>query len=370
MRIGIHAKALSEKNPTGVSVYARNLLARMLVLPEAKAHEWTLYTDGEIAKNTKYQMPALSHVEGPNTKYRTLHTPFLWTQVRLAWELYRHMPDVFFTPQHVLPLSAPKNSVVTIHGLEYERYPQYYSWHTYAYLRGVTKDAVKRATRIIAVSEATKRDLMDLYKVLEEKIFVIHHGAPDLQNHRSQITNYKQNNEPYFLYLGRIELKKNVDGIIKAFAIVKEKYKLPHTLVLAGGEGYGAENIKHDAWSMKHKNDICFLGYVSEQEKWALLKGATAFMFPSWCEGFGLPVLEAQSAGVPVITSNISAMPEVGGKAALYIDPADPESIADAMDRVAKDRKLRNDLIEAGYENIKRFSWDRCAAETLAVLIK
>lgn len=385
MRIGVHAKALSELQPTGVAVYARNLLSRMLALPAAQAHEWILYTDGGIVENTKYQISVPSDIEGQNIKYCLLRTPMLWTQVRLAWELLRRAPDVFFTPQHVLPLTAPKRSVVTIHGLEYERYPQYYSWREFSYLRGVTKDAVRRSVRVIAVSETTKRDLVDLYRVPEEKITIIYHGTPSqlsssgltrgsIDSRRSlprvRSRGGNDNKNPYFLFLGRIELKKNVDGVIRAFEIVKERYKLSHKLILAGGDGRGSKNIKYQISNIKYRDHIKLLGYVSKTEKYELLRGAEAFVFPSWYEGFGLPILEAQSVGVPVITSNISAMPEVGGRAALYADPANPESIADAMRRVAEDQKVRDDLIATGYENTKRFSWETCARETLSVLAK
>lgn len=175
---------------------------------------------------------------------------------------------------------------------------------------------------------------------------------------------------PYFLYIGRIEKKKNVDGLIRAFTIAKEKYKLPHKLILAGSIGFGFSSKKLSAISYKLKNQIEFLGYISEEAKWELLRNAEAFVFPSWCEGFGLPILEAQQAGVPVITSNISAMPEVAGPGGLFIDPSSPESIAEAMHRISEDRKLRENLIAAGYKNAQRFSWEKCAQETLNILIK
>ncbi len=416
MQIGVHAKALSEQNPTGVGLYTRYLLRHLVSLPEAASHRFLLYVNSaRVLSRRKVGIPTSLNREFEasgkieNCKLKIMHAPALWTQGRLACELFLRKPDIFFTSQHVLPKTAPKNSVVTIHGLEFERFPQYYSLQERMYLSWVTKDAVKRASRIIAVSCATKRDLMELYHAPEEKITVIWHGIssrhsreggnPDPSPALPLVRGGRGwGSAPYFLYIGRIEKKKNVDGIIRAFVIAKEQYKLPHKLVLAGGDGYGSENIKYQISNVQCRDQIELLGYISEDKKWQLLHGAEAFVFPSWYEGFGLPILEAQQAGVPVITSNISAMPEIAGSpsevstkegeplsgiqardqyhtlvydtghGALFVDPADPEAIADAMYRVTEDKVLRDALVAKGYENVKRFSWEKCARETLEVL--
>jgi len=350
--IGINAKALSEKNPTGVAEYARKLLTHMLMLPEAKAHHFLFYAES---------VPDLLLPE--NVTLRVLHAPYLWTQARLGWELWRRTPDMFFTPQHVLPLTAPKNSVATIHGLEFERYPSFYSSKSLAYLRGATQHAVKNARRIIAVSAATKRDLMELYGAPESRITVVHHGCDVGDPPRRT-----KGGKPFFLYIGRIEKKKNVDGIVRAFEIAKEKFHLPHALVLAGSDGHGSEHIKPLIANSRYKRHIRNEGYIAEEEKRDLLRQAEAFVFPSWYEGFGLPVLEAQAAGTPVITSRHSSLEEVAGNAALYADPASPQAIAEAMRIVAGDAELRRNLVSLGKENAMRFSWGTCAKETLQVL--
>ena len=361
MLIGIHAKFLSEAHPTGVGKYARKLLEHMLLLPETREHRFRLYSDARYALHvTRYS----------SVEVRTLRAPLLWTQARLGWELAWRAPDIFFTPQHVLPCTAPKRSTVTVHGLEFERYPQYYPWNERVYLRQVTRDAARRAACIIAVSQTTKNDLMELYRVPEEKIAVVYHGTP-APLAQFPIPNFQFPNisgAPYFLYIGRIEKKKNVDGVVRAFEIARERHGLPHKLVLVGSDGHGAKEIRSKILDSKPKNDIEIMGYVAEEQKWELLRGAEALLLPSWYEGFGLPILEAQSVGIPVITSNISAMPEVAGSGAFYIDPADPESVAQAMQKVASDEGFREGLIKKGLENAGRFSWEKCAMQTLAVL--
>lgn len=373
LRIGINAKALSEKNPTGVAEYARALFSNMLSLSEAGKHSFVLYCEKPCALARR-----------DNVECRVMHSPLLWTQFALAKELWRRKPDVFFTPQHVLPKTAPENSVVTIHGLEYEKFPRFYTCHERAYLRCVTKNAVARAAHIIAVSEATKKDLMEIYGVPSERIWVVYHGwsaresgdsgrEADLPQKESGQANCRIRANMttagcYFLYIGRIELKKNVDGIIKAFEIAKSRYHLPHKLVLAGRDAFGANRIKTQAARGKFASDIEFSGYISAAEKQRLLAGAEAFVFPSWYEGFGLPVLEAQAAGIPVITSNVSSMPEVAGGAAELVGPGDYEAIALAMERLANDVERRGGLVSAGFKNLYRFSWENCARQTLAII--
>jgi len=160
----------------------------------------------------------------------------------------------------------------------------------------------------------------------------------------------------YILYLGNNHPRKNIDGIIAAFEILKEKYHIPHKLVLAG--------LKQDGkWE-----DIVFMSYVDENKKWELLKNAEVFVFPSFYEGFGMPVLEAQKSGVPVVASNISSFPEILGDSALLVSPQKPEEICEAIYKVLSDEYLSKELVRKGYENVKRFSWPKCAEETLKII--
>jgi glycosyltransferase involved in cell wall biosynthesis len=182
---------------------------------------------------------------------------------------------------------------------------------------------------------------------------------------------------PYLLFLGRLEERKNVVRIIEAFGILKEKYKIPHRLVLAGKRGYGYGSIKYQislsvrqAGNIKYRDEVVELGYVSEEEKWELLKHADVFVFPSLYEGFGIPILEAQSVGAPVLTSNTSSLPEVGGEGAVFVDPWSAESIAEGIWRVLSDGVFRDGIIAKGSRNVERFSWERCAEEVAATFSK
>jgi len=356
MIIGINALAAFKQPRTGVEEYVYQLIKHLTELQESKKHSFILYTSDN--SNFNFQLPN-------NFEIRRLKWPLpMWTQIRLSAEMIRNKPEIFFIPVHVLPLVHSKNSVVTIHGLEYEYYPKMYPLKHLKYLRWSTKYALKNARKIIAVSENTKNDLVKLYGANPEKIKVVYHGVEKGQSFQG--IKGQSLKSPFILYVGRIELKKNITGILEAYKILKKKYQVPHKLILAGTEGYGSEEILKNV----KNNDIVFSGYVPEEEKMLLFKKAEMFILPSFYEGFGMPILEAQAANCPVITSNISSMPEVAGEGAVLIDPNDIEQIAEAMYKIICDKEFKKRLIQEGQQNLKRFSWQKCAQETSEILLE
>lgn len=362
MLIGIHAVAAFKKNKTGVEQYASRLIENIAMLPEIKEYRFVLYANQQSA-DLKLS---------DNFKIKTLWAPFLWTQARLALHFIFKKPDAFFVPAHVLPIVFhPKNSTVMIHDIAYEIFPETYPRFHRNYLRFTTKYALKYAKKIIVPSESTKQDILRFYppkgRTNYDKIFVVHHGIDEKPLRRRSEAAF---NFPYFLYIGRLEFKKNILGILRAFDLFKAQYKSPHKLVLAGGLGFGGEKIKEAAAKHRFKNDIVLRGFVSDEEKENLLAGADVFLFPSLYEGFGFPILEAQSFDVPVITSCISSMPEIAGEGAILVEPHNTEEMKDAMIRILTDENLRNNLIEKGRENLKQFSWQSCARQTLDIIVK
>ena len=405
MIIGMNAAAAVKRPRTGVEEYAYQLIKHLTMLPEAAEHRFLLYVpgatpihglhtddaDGENPSRPPFVKGRSSPlwkrgVRGDffdfplpdNFEIKELKWSFpMWTQIRLAVEMLKNKPDALFIPAHILPQAHPKNSVVTIHGLEYEYFPVHYPFWFRQYLRWSTKYAVRHAAKTIAVSESTKNDLVKFYGAKESKITVVHHGV-EIQN--SKFKNQNDNEKfkiknPYLLYVGRIELKKNILGILDAYKILKEKYQIPHGLILAGAPGYGYDKIKsaltENCSPLQRRTvlrSVHELGYVSEAEKWELLRNANVFLFPTFYEGFGIPILEAQAAGAPVVASNNSSVPEVAGEAAFLVNPKNPEQIAQALYKIIDDKALCDKLMQSGYENVKRFSWEKCARETLKVL--
>lgn len=384
MTIGIDASRAFVENRTGIEEYSYQVIKSLAYrqaglvnkLEKHQARPRRCASPSErvvlyVRKNQEvdFNLPS-------NWKIKVVKWPYLWTQIGLSLELLFHPVDSLFVPAHTVPFVRSRNTVVTVHGLEYEFCPKAYSFWEKIYMRFVIKNSVKWAKKIITVSENTKRDLIDLYKVPKDKIKVIYEGISenfqfsnsnpayrqtDFQSNSNNQFNKK--NTKYLLFIGRIEERKNICGIIKAFGILKEKYNIPHKLILAGKPGYGFEEIKNQILKFRNKEDFIFKGFVKDDEKFGLVKNSDVFLFPSFYEGFGLPILEAQSVGVPVITSNISSMPEVSDSSAILVDPYDTNEIAEAAYKLISDEKLRNDIVNRGFENVKRFSWDRCAEE-------
>lgn len=362
MIIGIDGSRAFLKQRTGIEEYSYQVIKNLR--QELGGHKVFLY----VRKNQ-----AVDFGLPENWIVKKIGWPRLWTQVGLAFEMFFHPVDALFVPAHTVPWIHPEKTVVTIHGLEYEMMPKAYSMWGRFYMRASIRNSCRWASEIVSVSENTKRDLMRLYHVPEEKIRVVQEGYE--KNSKIQISNSKSNpnhkiSEPYLLFIGRLEERKNISGIISAFEILKEKYDIPHKLVLAGKLGYGYDSIKFRILNSKFRKDIVELGFVKDEEKFDLIVGADVFLFPTFYEGFGIPVLEAQSVGVPVVASNISSLPEVSGDSALLVDPGKPEEIAESTYSLISDKALRDDIIRKGYENVKRFSWEKCAHEIAGIMTK
>ncbi len=299
----------------------------------------------------------------------------LWTQCGLALALWRDRPAVLFVPAHTVPWIHPRKTIVVVHGLEYEMTPRAYSAWARFYMRTTIKASCRWASQIITVSENTKRDVARLYGTPAEKMVVVYEGTISLVSSSVQQVTRRcpMVNGPYFFFVGRLEERKNIVRVIAAFDHFKKRMKTAHKLVLAGGRGHNYAQIARALAASPYRADIVLPGFVSDDDKRHLMQCADAFLFPTLYEGFGLPVLEAQSVGVPVITSATSSLPEVvgagEGASALVVDPLDVSAIATAMARVL-DPALRRDIIAKGYRNTERFTWARCADAIARTLIR
>ncbi len=370
MLIGIDASRALRARRTGTERYSLEIIRHLLRLPEAAAHGWRLYADVDVDPAT---FQARSDV---NMEVRVLPSRRMWTHCALGPEVLRHPPDALFIPAHVLPFTLPPRrlppSVVTVHDLGYRRFPQAHTRVQRWYLEASTRWNAANAARVIAISQATARDLQTAYGTPAARIRVIHEAAAGWT--RAGATARQAAREkygltrPYALFMGSIQPRKNLERLITAYAHLHAREPLSWDLALVGGRGWLSEPLYEQVQTLELEKRIRFTGYVPDDDLIALLSDARFFAFPSLFEGFGLPVLEAQSVGVPVMTANNSSLPEIAGDAALLVDPTDVDAIADAMLRLSQDEALRQRLIEAGYENVKRFSWAKAAAETLAVL--
>ncbi|MBN2096598.1 glycosyltransferase family 4 protein [Candidatus Peregrinibacteria bacterium] len=300
----------------------------------------------------------------------TIPFPRLWTQVRLSWEVWRNKKiDNLFVPSHLMPVIHPKNTTITIHDVAFKRFPESYGVLSRWYLDWGAKFAVKHAKQIIVPSETTRDDLIKFYKADEGKITVIPLGfEPDNTETTADeidetLGRYHLNPRHYFLFVGRIESKKNLEVLIKAFETVHKRH--PYLkLVLAGKKGVGGEEI---IGSISNKN-IMAIGYISDKAKMILYRHCLAFVFPSLFEGFGLPLLEAMSAHVPIIASKIPTSYEIAKNNALFFDPEDSEMLAQHIKTLVEQKEWWGELIKNHDETLQNYSWKRCAEKTLGAL--
>jgi glycosyltransferase involved in cell wall biosynthesis len=262
-----------------------------------------------------------------------------------------------------------------VHDLGFLAYPEAHRAAERRYLAWSTGWNARRSTAVLADSAATRADLVRQYGVAESKVHVVHLGRDEslvpvrdrqvLEETRARVGIGQR----YLLCVGTLQPRKNLSRVVEAFARLAARPELLDVqLVLAGKRGWLYEELFSQVGRRGLEGRVLFPGYVDEADLAALYSGALVYIYPSLYEGFGIPVLEAQACGVPVMTSNNSSLPEVAGDAALLVDPTDVDAIADAMLRLATDDALRAELVQRGFENVKRFSWEKCARETLAVL--
>ncbi len=309
-------------------------------------------------------------------KYEVVRGSFMWSQIFLPLALLKNAfsherIDVFFSPAHYAPRFCPCQTVVTIHDVAYLHYPDEFLKRDLYQLKNWTNYSIRKASKIITVSKTTKKDVMSFYKIPEKKIEVVYNGFEkeiddtDVPKTMDEIDG--KITPPYILYVGTIQPRKNIITLIRAFSLL-QKTNPELTLVITGKKGWLFDQIFKEAKKEYLENKIIFTGYVTDEELVYLYRKAFCFALPSFYEGFGIPVLEAMSNGTPVVSSFSSSLPEVGGEAALYFDPADYRDLADKLKLLYGDKKLRNELVRKGRERIKQFSWDTCAASTLKIL--
>jgi glycosyltransferase involved in cell wall biosynthesis len=291
-----------------------------------------------------------------------------WEQLVLPVELKRRRVEVFHSPVNVLPAHVPCPTVVTVHDLAFLRYPQYFRPAQRTYQRIFTRNSVKRATRVIAVSEATKRDLVDCFHLAPDRIAVVYpvvdddfHPCQDAET-LGEFRARQGLPERYILFLGTLEPRKNIVGLLEAYARLRQLDAQAPRLVIAGAPGWYYSTIYARVQELNLEEHVSFVGFVSRAEQPLWYAAAELFVYPSTYEGFGLPVAEALACGTPTITSSASSLPEAGGPVAAQVNPSDWQALAYAMQGSLADRAARRRALFLGPEWSRRFSCLRAAS--------
>lgn len=365
MKIGIDARPLSGDRPTGIGIYLHNIISYINQFDTT--NEYILYSNKPI--NLRF-----SPNKNITTKVTDGKIGTFWLRYKLPRQIKKDMLDIFWGTEHFLPKSVKGvQSILTVHDLSLLINP---SWGTKrnAFFQNIyAPKSIREAGKIIAVSESTKKDIIEKIHIPSDIITVVYNGGSSIQaaSKFEGTLNIEEKfgiKGKFFLYLGTLEPRKNVETLIDAFDLIASQHDV--SLVVAGGLGWKYEPLLAKIENLKSKIRIIRTGYIGVEDKVALFKQAQAVVYPSLYEGFGIPVLEALENGVPVITTRNSSLPEVGGSVALYIDNAkDFEALASQMINVLNlSREEREKLIQDGYKQAKKFSWEKCAKETLEVI--
>ena len=411
-KISNYSSSGSEKNKLSYSSSESNLTRRVEKSKEessrqARTIEFVVY----LKKSPLPDLPK----ESASFRYKVFGPKKLWTQFALPIKLtFGQKIDVFFSMAHYGPRFSKIPYVVAIHDLSFLHYPELFKKSDLLQLRSWTKYSVQNATHIIAVSQTTKDDIVKNYNVTPSKITVTYEGYDEdrfkpQSRTRSDLVKKKYGvRGDYIIFVGTLQPRKNLERLIEAFASIVHSSQLmvngekktvnrePLTdnlsLVIAGKKGWFYESIFEKVKELNLKDKIVFTEYVSDANLSALIGGASVYVLPSLWEGFGIPVIEAQACGVPVVVSNTSSLPEIvgatdhssssdrarlgsreaslTGRSGILVDPQNINSIAIGIKKVLTDEKLRSDLIKNGFSNVRRFSWQKCARQTLEILQK
>jgi len=398
MVIGIDASRANRKHKTGTEWYSFYLIKNLAEID--KTNKYRLYLNSLPA-------PELQEVikDNPNFSVKVLHWPLysFWTLGRLSLEMLIARPEVLFVPAHTIPLIHPRKTINTVHDLAFVREQNLYRSErvktklfgsrplinflvkiftlgkyradSLDYLYWSTNFTLKHARKIITVSDFTKQEILSLYpKTKTDKIKVIHNGYNQELYH--PLVNEEEKTEaildkyglsaPYFLYVGRLEKKKNTPALIEALALLRENNpEVKEKLVLIGDASFGYDEVKYIIEEFNLNNEVYMPGWVAENDLPYIFNGASAFIFPTKHEGFGIPVIQSLACGLPTTVSDIPVLREVAGDSVLYFDQNNKQAIADAMLRIIQDQALRQTLKAKGLEQVAKFSWQKCAQETL-----
>lgn len=379
MKIGIDCRTILDPEngeAAGIGHYNYQLVRHLLKID--KQNQYVLFFDRSVKEKriNKFKQKNVEIKYFPFSQYKRF-LPFVYSNLLVSASIEREKLDIFHSPITELPPSYKGTSVVTVHDVAPFRIDNCFDKKECQRLQKIIPETLAKADGIITVSNSTKDDIEYLFEIQDTKIETIYNGLDQRfykQAGEKDVEQMRFNLKikgKYILYLGTLETRKNILGIVKAFEKLKQhkvdgklKYK-NYKLVLAGQHGRGIKRKLARIEKSEHKKDIIITGYVESDHINALYQEASAFVFPSFYEGFGFPVIEAMAKGVPVIAGNAGAIPEITGNAAVLVDPGKQKEITDALIKIMDNKELRQDLIEKGKKCCRDFCWEKTAQQTL-----
>jgi len=371
MKIAVNTRLLLKDKLDGIGWFSYETLKR--ITQEHKEHEFLFIFDRKFSDEFIFSDNITPYIISPQSRH-----PFLW-YIYFEWSitgfLKTHNPDLFFSPDGWISLKSKTKTLDVIHDINFEHNPEHLPYLYRKYYLTYFPQFAQKANRIATVSEFTKQDIVDKYNIAPEKIDVVYNGAnikysPISEKEKEATKKQYSNNADYFLFIGTIHRRKNLHNLILAFDKFKKSASNHTNLLVVGSVMWGAKELKDTLNKITCKDNIIFTGRANDNELHKIISSSLAMVYPSFFEGFGIPILEAMYCDIPVITSNTTSMPEVGGDAAIYIEPSSVNSIAEALTKIENSIDLRTKLIEKAKVQREKFSWDKSAEKLWHSMLK
>lgn len=362
MIIAVNTRLLLKNRLEGIGWFTYETLKR--ITENHPEHEFIFLFDRPYDSSFVFSKNVKPVVFGPPTRHPVLwHYWFNW---RIPEMLKKHKADIFLSPDGYLSLRTKVPQLAVIHDINFFHRPKDLPWLTSQYYNHYFPKFARRASRLATVSNYSKTDIAKNFNLNPDNIDVVYNGSNTMytvlpQNEIRKVRLKYTNGQPFFLFIGALHPRKNVEGLLEAFDRFKSETGSSEKLVIVGGHMFKTGTI-YDVWNwMQHRQDVIFAGRIPSEELRQILGSALSLTFVPFFEGFGIPVVEAMSAGIPVICSNTTSLPEVGGDAVIYVDPTNVNEIAEAMRKISSDEDLRKTLVQKGNEQYKKFNWNESA---------
>lgn len=362
MRIAVNTRLLLKGKLEGIGWFTFETLKRMT--QNHPEHEFIFIFDRPFDPDFIFSENVTPVVIGPPARHPFLF--YIWFDFRIPKILKKYKADLFLSPDGYLSLRTNVPQLAVIHDINFVHRPDDLPWLIEKYYNFFFPRFARIAKRIATVSFYSKEDIARSFKISYDKIDVVYDGInhifkPLSEKEKTEVRNKYSGGSEYFLFVGALHPRKNVSGLLNAFDAFKMDSDNNIKLIIVGGEMHKTGDIFETYANMRYKNDVIFTGRVATSDLHDIFGAALALTFVPFFEGFGIPVVEAMTAGVPVLCSNTTSIPEVGGNAVIYADPMKIDQITDAMLKLANDKELRKELIEKGFEQKNKFSWDETA---------
>jgi len=363
MKIAVNTRLMIPGKLDGIGWFTFETLKR--ITAEHPEHQFYFIFDRKFSKELVFSENVTPVIVSPPTRHPLLW--MIWFEITLPAALKRLDVDLFLSTDGFLSMSTKVPQVGVIHDINFHHRPGDLPFFNRTYYRHFFPRFAQKAARLATVSEYSRRDIINQYDIAEEKIDLVFNGANEMyapisENRKEQVRSKYTDGAPYFIFIGNLHPRKNVRNLLRAFQLFREEYKNDFKLVIVGEKFFLNKPVEEQLEKMNNRKDVIFTGRLTSEELKDLLGAAWALTFVPFFEGFGIPLVEAMFCDVPVITSNVTSLPEIAGEAALYVSPDSPGSIRDAMIRSVKEQGLRELLINKGRERRRLYSWERTAS--------